>query len=68
MTMVLELILVKYLHDKVLKNGEIASKFLDIVLRIVSDTQSGMEHEPTRPNMGNLHPAKLKIKETNIFR
>lgn len=47
--MALELTAVKYLHDKVLKHGKIASQFLDIncLTETVSDTQNGMEHEQT---------------------
>ena len=41
--------MVKYLHDKVLKHGKIASQFLDIncFTETVSDTQNGTEHEQT---------------------
>ena len=47
--MALELTVVKYLHDKVLKHGEIASQFLDIncFTETVSDTQNSMGHEQT---------------------
>lgn len=41
--------MVKYLHDEVLKHGNIAPQFLDIkcFTETVSDTQNGMEHEQT---------------------